>query len=313
MKQRVTAFAPATVANLGVGFDILGMAVRGLGDKVTIHRNEQSTEISIGTIIGDKGELPTNPTRNTAAIAAQHVRQQLAETDGLVIDIDKGLPLASGLGSSAASAVAAAVATNVLFGSPLALEDLLPACLEAEAAVSGRHADNVAPALLGGILLIAGIAAETLHRLPYPEDLNLALVTPNVSVPTAEARAILPKQIPLTSMVDQTRAVAKLVHALYRRDAPMAIEAMTEDQVVEPARKSLIPYFDEARKLALDKGVLGMVISGAGPSLCLLGLDEGVMKRAGAAVARMYDDYGIAARVHVTRPDDLGARVLEAE
>lgn len=309
MDSEVRCFAPATFANLGVGFDILGMAVGGLGDIVTLRHTDTNT-VEVTQITGDGGQLPTDPTKNTAAIAANYVRQQLGITTGVAIEIEKGLPLASGLGSSAASAVAAAYAANALFGNQLATTELLPACLEAEAAVSGRHADNVAPALLGGILLIGGLSANELHSLPIPTNLHLALVTPDVAVPTVEARAVLPQQVPLKQMVHQNKAVALLMHALYTDDLELLVSAMTQDEVVEPARQHLIPHFAHAREVALENGALGMVISGAGPTLGILTDNAEVAQKSGTAVQALYQQSDIAARLQVIQPSPEGARLL---
>ncbi len=309
MGAEVKCFAPATFANLGVGFDILGMAVAGLGDVVTLRSIENDT-IEVTKITGDGGRLPTDPTKNTAAISANYVRQQLGITTGISIEIEKGLPLASGLGSSAASAVAAAYAANELFGNQLSTKELLPATLEAEAAVSGRHADNVGPALLGGILLIGGIEPDELYSLPIPANLHLALVTPDVAVPTVEARAVLPKQIPLKQMVHQNKSVALLMHALYTNDLELLVEAMTQDEVIEPARQHLIPHFYQAREVALANGALGMVISGAGPTLGILTDNATTAQICGQAVQALYDQSGITARLHVAQPDQHGARLV---
>ncbi len=183
------AFAPATVANVGVGFDILGLAVQGLGDTVEVELRDAPGAVIV-SIEGDEGRLPVDAEKNTAAVAAQAVLKTLNAQQGVGIRLYKGLPLNSGLGSSAASAVAAAVAVNALLGEPLAKAALLPACLEGEARVSGYHADNAGPSLLGGITLIAGTDASRIYHLPVPDNLHLALITPAVDVPTAQARAV---------------------------------------------------------------------------------------------------------------------------
>lgn len=162
---KVTVYAPATVANLGVGFDILGLALDAPGDWVTVEYREEPG-VELVAITGDGGQLPTNPDRNTACIAARETLSALGAAAGVRLRLDKGLPLASGLGSSAASAVAAAVAVNELYGHPLSVGDLLPACIQAEAAVSGRHADNVAPALWGGDC--PGDRVGSAHHVPSP-------------------------------------------------------------------------------------------------------------------------------------------------
>lgn len=310
MGQRVKAFAPATVANLGVGFDILGMAVEGLGDYAIVEKTSEPG-VQIVDIQGDEGRLPREASKNTAAIAAQSVLNRINATEGIRLWLEKGLPLASGLGSSAASAVAAAVATNALFSEPLTREDLLPAVLDAEEAVSGRHADNVAPSLLGGIVLITGNTPAEIHRLPIPDGLYLSLVTPNVEVPTAEARAVLPKDIPLKAMVHQTGVVAELVHALHVGNIHLLARSMQHDTVVEPARANLIPRMKEARELAEHAGALATVISGSGPTLCSLCLSMTDAEAVNHALVAFYEQAGIGARAHAAMPSVTGAMIVE--
>ncbi|MCY4145438.1 MAG: homoserine kinase, partial [Chloroflexi bacterium] len=183
------AFAPATVANLGVGFDILGMALAGMGDRATVSWRD-APDIIISRIEGDNAQLPRDPKQNVAAVSARAMLAHLGENRGLRIELVKGLPLASGLGSSAASAVVTVIALNKLLGDPFTREQLLPFCLEGEALVSGYHADNVAPCLLGGIVLVAGITVAAMQPLPVPADMHLALATPALAVPTNQARAL---------------------------------------------------------------------------------------------------------------------------
>ncbi|GIK63394.1 MAG: homoserine kinase [Chloroflexota bacterium] len=300
------AFAPATVANLGPGFDILGMAVTGIGDTVTAHLCDKPGT-SVVKITGDGGKLSLDATRNTAAIAAEFVRQQIRPDLGIELEIEKGLPLASGLGSSAASAAAGAVATNALLGNPLSQLELLPACLEAEATVSGRHADNVGPALLGGIVLVTGITPDCLFPLPVPDGLHFALVTPDVAVPTAQARAVLPKEVPFSKMVSQTRAVAELMYGLYSGNLDLLVNAMAEDSIIEPARQHLIPHFAMARDTALAYGAKACIISGAGPTLCIVAPTADLAEKSGAAVQEVFVSHGIGAIYRVAQVATRGA------
>ncbi|MBI5930891.1 MAG: homoserine kinase [Chloroflexi bacterium] len=300
------AFAPATVANLGPGFDILGMAVTGIGDTV-VARFCDKPGVTVSKITGDGGKLPLEATKNTAAIAAEVVRQQIRPDVGIELEIEKGLPLASGLGSSAASAAAGAVAVNALLGNPLSQLDLLPACLEAEATVSGRHADNVGPALLGGIVLVTGITPDCLFPLPIPDGLHFALVTPDVAVPTAQARAVLPKEVPFTKMVSQTKAIAQLMYGLYSGNLALLVNAMAEDGIIEPARQHLIPHFALARDTALAYGAQACIISGAGPSLCIVTAAAELAEKAGVAVQQVYISHGIGAIYRVAQVAARGA------
>ncbi|MCC7207154.1 MAG: homoserine kinase, partial [Anaerolineae bacterium] len=267
-QRRVEVRAPATVANLGPGFDILGMALAEPFDTV-IAEWAETPGVIIGDVTGDGGRLPREAGRNTAGIAAQAVLEQAKWTGaGVRLSLHKGLPLASGLGSSAASAAGAAVAVNALLGGPLSQEALVVAGLEGEAAVSGRHADNIAPALLGGIVLITGLGAHDFYHLPVPANLYLALVTPAVEVPTAHARAVLPESVPLPGLVRQAQALALLVTAIHRGDVALMGRAMERDSIVEPARRSLMPGLCEVRAAARECGAFGTIISGAGPTLC---------------------------------------------
>lgn len=305
---RAEAFAPATVANLGVGFDILGMAVAGAGDTI-IAVPSDGAGAKILSIEGDNGKLSHDADKNVATIAANALLNALNRKDGVGLHLKKGLPLASGMGSSASSSVAAVVAVNALLGYPFKKEELLPYTLEGEAAVSGYHADNVAPCLLGGITLTNGTAIEAIRKLPVPENLHLALVTPDVAVPTAEARAVLPKEIPLKTMVKQTGAVAELLDALYRGDVRAMAKAMEADMVVEPARAHLMPYLSEIRFASKRAGALGVVISGAGPTLCAICDDAAIAERVACDMQAVYTSAGLASIVRSCQVMKEGASV----
>jgi homoserine kinase len=306
------AFAPASMGNVGVGFDIMGMAFREPGDIVRVERRE-SRGVVICAIEGDGGALPLEASRNTAGVAVQALLDMIGADCGISMIIKKGLPLASGLGSSAASAVAAVVATNALLGEPLSREALLPACLEGEAIVSGYHADNVGPSLLGGITLITRNSPSEIRRLPIPANMRLALVTPAVAVPTADARAVLPSTVPLRTLVSQTGAVARLVDALHRGDVREMAAAMECDSVIEPARTHLIPLLSEARRQAKHVGALGLVISGAGPTLCAVCDSVQIAQKTALVLQELYDAAGIGAESRYTYVDEVGARVTQLD
>jgi homoserine kinase len=311
-RTSVTAYAPATVANFGPGFDILGLALNSPGDTVSVEF-VATPGVSLLEITGDGGALPTDPTRNTACVAAAEVMRAAQARQGIGLRLHKGLPLASGLGSSAASAVAAAVAVNALLGEPLERVELLPACIEAEAIVSGRHADNVAPALLGGIVLVTGVTPADVFRLPAPEGLHLAVVSPAVEVPTAQARAVLPASIPLSTMVHQTAQVSLLIHALYVGDVHLLARAVGGDQVIEPARAHLMPLLREAQTAAQEAGALTTIISGAGPTLCALCASAEVARAVATRVEALYANQGIGAIAQATGVSQAGARVLATD
>lgn len=264
----VRAFAPATVANLGSGFDVLGLALLEPGDTVEARLVPRSG-VRIAAIHGDGGRLPAAPDRNTAAIAATLTLARAGIEAGVELTLEKGLPLGSGLGSSGASAAAAAFAVNLLVGSPLRRAELIGPCVEAEAAVAGRHADNVAPAILGGLVLVRSLEPLDIVRLPVPEGLTMVVVTPAFEVNTRDARAALPAQVPLADFVRSTANLAAFTSACYSGDLALLARAM-EDHVVTSARAELIPGCREVIAAALAAGALGSSISGSGPSMFAL-------------------------------------------
>jgi homoserine kinase len=229
---------------------------------------------------------------------------------GIGLHLKKGLPIGSGLGSSAASAVAAVMAANALLDEPFTKDELLPFALEGEAAVSGYHADNVAPALLGGMLLCNGTEIYQIRSLPVPENLHLGLVTPHVSVPTAEARAVLPEAVSLKTLVHQTGAVAVLIDAIYRGDVAEMARAMVQDAVIEPARAHLMPLLSDARVAAEEAGALGVVISGAGPTLCAVCDDGDACDAVVEAMHAVYHQADIGCDARHTHVIESGAQVL---
>lgn len=310
--SRAEAFAPATVANLGVGFDILGLALRGMGDRAIVEFQD-APEIVISEIHGDDGKLPRDPALNIAAVSARALLDHVGESRGLTIQLFKGLPLSSGLGSSAASAVVSVVALNKLLGEPYSREQLLPFCLEGEALVSGYHADNVAPCLLGGIVLVAGTTVDAIQPLPMPDPFHLALVTPDVPVPTDSARKILPKHVTLQTMIHQTGAVAKLVDALHRGDMAALGAAIENDRVVEPARACLMPMHTEARAAAKQAGAAAVFIGGAGPTLCAICESAVVAEYTADAMQAVYQSANTACISQATGVDRCGAFVLAAD
>jgi len=269
----IEAFAPATVSNLGPGFDCLGLAVRGMGDRVRARRCAEPGVI-LSSIEGDGGALPREIDRNTATVAARWILERHAPTQGAEIELYKGLPLGSGLGSSGASACAAAVAVDAALGLGLPAAILVEAARHAEGVACGTpHPDNVAPCIVGGIVLIPALDPLRLISLPVPERLWLALYTPGCSVATADARAVLPTRVPLSAAVTQAGRLGLLVHALHEGDLALMGEAVADD-IVEPVRAGLIPGYLAAKVACLEAGALACSISGAGPTTFALADDE---------------------------------------
>ena len=303
----VRAFAPGTVANLGPGFDVLGLAVTGAGDTVTAKR---AADGRIRVCSSGHPDIPVDLERNTAGIAAARVRERSGKTAiGFTLDVAKGLPLSGGQGGSAASAVAAAVAVNSLLGSPFGKDELLLPCLEAETAVAGRHADNVAAALYGGVVLIRCLEPLDVVRLPFPEELRIVLAHPRQSLRTEEARARLPRSVDLGVAVAQAAGVGALVAALATRDWDL-LRRSVEDRVAEPARAPLLPGFAEAKSAALAAGALGCSISGSGPTSFAFALDDDSGRRIGEAMIAGYRSRGIEASARTGAIDGRGARVV---
>ncbi|MGH2487839.1 MAG: homoserine kinase, partial [Ktedonobacterales bacterium] len=256
------AFAPATVANVSAGLDIFGFAVDAPGD-VVVARLCDAPSVSIAAITGDDGRLPREAIANTAGAAALALLDHLRPGCGVELEVHKRMPLGSGLGSSAASAVAAVVAVNALFGDRLSRRELLPFALAGECVSCGfTHADNVAPSLLGGFVLIRDTDSLDTVQLPAPSALCCALIHPHIEVRTADARALLPREISLRDGVKQWGNAAGLVAGLLLGDFAL-IGRSLHDVVAEPARARLIPGFAAVKRAALDAGALGCGISGA--------------------------------------------------
>jgi homoserine kinase len=274
--MKATVFAPGSIGNVGPGFDVLGLAVDGLGDTVTVELGGS------GVIVrGRDAELvPTDPTKNAAAIAAQAMLERFARNDSIIVTIDKGLPVSGGIGGSAASSVAGAYAAALACGVTSSPEDIILAALAGEEAVSGRHLDNIAPITLGGLVLSRSIEPLDVIKLPVPDDWCVVLVRPNVRIETKKARAILPQQWDLWTR--QMANTAALIHAFAIADGAMARRAL-EDLYAEPRRAPLIPHFDEIKRAALDAGAFGCSISGSGPTIFAVA-DHATAERIAAAM-----------------------------
>jgi homoserine kinase len=309
----VCAFAPATVANVSCGFDIFGFAVDAPGDEV-VARVLETPGVSISVITGDCGRLPHEASANTAGAAALALLGGIGEARGVELQVHKRMPLGSGLGSSAASAVAAVVAVNALFGHPLTRAELLPFALAGERVACGPgdvHADNVAPALLGGFTLIRGTRPLDVVSLSTPAGLSCALVHPDLEVRTAQAREMLPERVALADAVAQWGNAAGLVAGLLLGDFAL-IGRSLQDVIVEPVRAALIPGFAEVKRAAVDAGALGCGISGACPTLFALCDSRERAAAAGAAMRAAFAAHGLASDIYVSGINTEGARVVQA-
>ncbi len=304
--ERATAYAPGSTSNVGPGFDCLGIAIAGLGDRVSAARCGRPG-VRVASV--SDARIPSDAARNTAALGAAAVLKAVAPAGeaGLELVIQKGLPLAGGLGGSAASAVAGALAANAVLGGSLGPEQLLDCALEAEAVVAGRHADNAVPSLLGGAVVVLGIAPLRYARVSVHPSLRLVFVTPDYGVETSRARSVLPASVPRADAVAQAAALAGLVLGLERGDGALLRSAM-RDRIAEPSRIPLYPGYAEAREAALAAGAFGVAVSGAGPTLLALA-PEGKDAAVGAAVVAAYARAGFGARLRLAAVDVEGARL----
>jgi homoserine kinase len=308
--DRATAFAPASVGNVAIGFDILGFAVDALGDRVTVSRR-QEPGVVITRVQGIAGDLPRDPARNTAGQALLAMQEALHLDFGFEMEIEKGIPLGSGLGGSAASAVAAVVAANALLAQPCSKLELLKFAMQGEAVASGSlHVDNISPSLFGGLVLTVGIDHPRVKQIPVPPDVRAVILHPHMFLSTRQARAILRRTVDLSDFVWQTANLAGFISGCYTNDLDM-IRASLEDVVIEPQRQALIPGFQDVRRAAMEAGALGCSISGAGPTTFAWARES----NAPAVMAAMRSQFArqsIELDEWIVSIESAGARVIES-
>lgn len=308
---RAVAFAPGSIGNVGPGLDVLGAALTGPGDAVMAEWIDAP-----GIRIKHSGhpELPLEATRHSSGVAAMAVIRSAtalgltAPANGIALTVTKGLPLSAGQGGSAASAVAGASAVNALLGSPLDTVALLAACLVAEEAVAGRHLDNIAPSLLGGVAIIRSLDPIDIVSLPVPDGLRVVLAHPNQRLRTSDARAVLPIDVPRAVALHQMAQVAAMVAAFHSGDLRLLGRAI-DDRIAEPVRAPLLPGFVAAKRAALAAGALGASISGAGPSAFAFCDGDASAAAVALAMRAAYAADGIESTVRVERIDMVGVRL----
>lgn len=306
----IGAYAPATVSNVACGFDVLGFALDEPGD-IVMAAPRDLPGVEIAAIHGDDGRLPLDPMRNTAGAAALALLQRLETIRGVSLTIHKGLPLASGVGSSGASAVAAVVAVNELLGRPAPLDVLLACAMAGEQAGCGAaHPDNVAPSLYGGFVLARSAHPPDIVRLPVPPGLACAVLHPKVEVQTGTARALLGDSVPLQDAVRQWGNLGGLVAALFTSDLGLLSRSL-EDVVAEPKRAVLVPGFYAVKAAAIAAGALGCSLSGSGPSIFALATSLDDARRAGEAMQDAFAKASdVGADLWVSNVGTRGARVV---
>jgi homoserine kinase len=307
-RTSATAFAPASAANVAIGFDILGFSVDVLGDKVTVTRTDQPG-VTISGSSGVVKEIPRDPERNTAGRALLAMQESLKPGFGFDVFIEKGIPLGSGLGGSAASAVAAVVAANALLAKPLSKIELLQYAMQGEKVSSGSlHVDNISPSLFGGLVLTVGIDNPRVKQIPVPEGIRAVLVHPHLFLSTRQARGILKREVAMSDFIWQTANLAGFISGCYTNDLDM-IRASFEDVVIEKQRSQLIPGFDTVRQGALAAGALGCTISGAGPTMFAWAV-EGDAEKVRAAMVSSFGAANMKVDHWVVPIETVGAYVL---
>ena len=306
--ERATAFAPASVGNVAIGFDILGFCVDALGDKVTVTRKSQPG-VTIKAIRGVVGDLPLEPEKNTAGRALLALYEAAKPGFGFEMEIEKGIPLGSGLGGSAASAVGAVVAGNAVLDTPFSKLDLLKFAMQGEAVASGSmHVDNIAPSLYGGLVLTVGIDHPRVKQIPVPKGIKAVMLHPHMFLSTKQARGILSRTVPMSDFVWQTANLAGFISGCYTDDLDM-IRASFEDVVIEPQRQALIPGFQEVRNASMKAGALGCSISGAGPTMFAWAI-ESLAHDVSNAMKAEFAKRNIEVDEYIVDINDGGARIL---
>jgi homoserine kinase len=308
--QEVTAFAPASVGNVGVGFDILGQSVEAIGDRVTLRRVARPG-VQIEGIDGVVQSLPLEPEKNTAGQAVLAMQEALRPDFGFAMRIHKGIPLGSGLGGSAASAVAAVVAANAFLAKPLTRLELLKFAMQGEKVASGSvHVDNIAPSLFGGLVLTVGIDHPRIKQIPVPPEIRCVLVHPHMFLSTREARAILKKTCDLSDVIWQTANLAGFIAGCYTNDLAMIRDSF-EDVIIEPQRQALIPGFQAVKNAARMAGALGCSISGAGPTT-FAWCEERDADRICESMVRAFADHGLASDHWISATSLSGAAIVDS-
>jgi len=308
--KSIKASAPATVANVSCGFDIFGFAVEAPADEVIVTLSDRPG-VRVTKIEGDEGRLPRDE-RNTSSAAVIEFLKAIKSNQGAEIELYKHLPLGSGMGSSAASSVAALVAINHLHGNPLTKEQLLPFAMESERIACGSaHADNVAPSLLGGFVLIRGYDPLDVTSIPTPANLFCTLVHPHLELKTEDSRRVLKPSIPMKDAIEQWGNIAGMVVGLMKPDYGL-IKRSLKDVVAEPIRSVLIPGFDRMKEEALRAGALGSGISGSGPTIFALSTDLATAGKVGTVIQQQFTELKLKSDVFVSKINQQGAGIVNS-
>jgi homoserine kinase len=310
--NEIKIFCPATIANLSCGFDVLGLCLEHVGDEMIL-RKSAKRGITISKIVG--ADLPMETQKNVAGVAglallAAYEINFSALDFGIDIEIYKNIKAGSGIGSSAASAAGAVFGINELLGQPYDRKELVDFAMKGEAIASGcEHADNVAPAILGGFTLIRGYNPLDIIKIESPSELYAIVIHPQIELKTSEMRAVLQPMVSLKSAITQTGNLGGLIAGLYTSDYEL-IGRSLEDVIVEPLRGKFIPMFDRVKKESIENGALGAGISGSGPSIFALSKGIEVAQKVADIMSKIYDETGIAYDLHISKINDQGIKLM---
>ncbi len=305
--EELRIFAPATVANLSCGFDVLGACLDNVGDEMSIRKNDLN-QIRITKITGQ--ELPFEPDKNVAGVAVKAFLERLGTNQGFDIEIHKKIKAGSGIGSSAASSAGAVFGVNKLLEEPFTLKELIPFAMEGERLASGNaHADNVAPALLGGFCLVKSYIPLEILELPCPPELRVVVLHPLIEVKTKDSRALIKLNVSLQKAVSQWGNLGAFVSALYTDDYGLLGRSL-KDEIIEPVRSILIPFYDDLKEIAMENGALGFGISGSGPSVYAMCKGQKSAKKVKEAMQLFYQEKRIDFDLHLSKINTEGIKIL---
>ncbi|UNY98643.1 homoserine kinase [Zhouia spongiae] len=305
--KEIKIFCPATIANVSCGFDVLGLCLDSIGDEMIV-RTTKTPGIKISKITGQ--DLPLNPEKNVAGVAAIELLKNMEIEGGFEIEIHKKIKPGSGIGSSAASAAGVVFAINELLGRPFSKTELVSFAMQGEALASGAaHADNVAPALFGGFTLVRSYQPLDVVKIHTPSELYATVVHPQIEVKTADSRSVLKQNVPLKKAIIQWGNLAGLISGLYTEDYGL-ISRSLHDEIVEPLRSVLIPGFDEVKAACIKQGALGSGISGSGPSVFALSKGRQTAGKVAGVMSSIYDNYGVDYDVHISKINTVGIKVI---
>src|SRR5680860_951518 len=305
--EELRIFAPATVANLSCGFDVLGACLDNVGDEMLLRKNDLN-QIRITKITGQ--ELPFETDKNVAGVAVKALLKSLKLNQGFDIEIHKKIKAGSGIGSSAASSAGAVFAVNKLLDEPFTLKELIPFAMEGERLSSGNaHADNVAPALLGGFCLVKSYQPLEILKLPCPPELRVVVLHPLIEVKTKDARALIKLNVSLQKAVSQWGNLGAFVSALYTEDYELLGRSL-KDEIIEPVRSILIPFFDDLKEISIKNGALGFGISGSGPSVYAMCKGQKSAEKVKEAMQLFYQEKGIDFDLHLSKINTDGIKIL---